>query len=87
MPYTIAISEARKLLNTIDERLLSEHVIYVARYGRAVFALVDADYLWSILETLDIMTDPKVYALLQRSQADIDAGRLHDHADVAREIE
>lgn len=86
MRHTIAISEARGVLNTIDERLASERVIYVMRHGKPVFAIVEPDYLWAILETLAILADPDVCALLRQSQADIDAGRLHDHADVRRDL-
>ena len=83
---TIDISEARKQLNSLDRRLDSEHLIYVTRHGKKAFAVVNLEYLRTMLETIDILSDPEAVQMLQQSLADIREGRLHDHDDVQEEL-
>lgn len=83
---TIDMSEARRQLNSIDERLSSEPIIYVTRYGKRAFAFVDAECISAMLETIEIMSDPASYEAFQRSLRDIRDGRLHDHDDVRKEL-
>ncbi len=83
---TIDISEARRQLNTLDARLSSEPVIYVTRHHKKAFAIVNIEYISAMMETLEIMSDPKAYALLQESLNEIREGRLHEHEDVVREL-
>lgn len=83
---SIDISEARRQLNTLDARLSTEPVIFITRHHRKAFAVVNIEYLSAMMETLEIMSDPKAYAMLQESLNDIRTGRLHDHEDVVREL-
>jgi PHD/YefM family antitoxin component YafN of YafNO toxin-antitoxin module len=80
------ISEARKQLNSIDERLSDERVIYVTRHNKKAFAVVNLDYLSTLIETIEVLNDPEAMRMLQASLKDIRAGRLHDHKDVEREL-
>jgi len=86
MPKTLDISEARKQLNSIDERLRDEHVIVITRHNKKVFAVVDLEYLSAVKETIEVLSDPEAMQMLQQSIADIRAGRLHEHADVEKEL-
>jgi antitoxin YefM len=83
---TLDISEARKQLNSIDERLKDECVIYVTRHNRQVFAVVNLEYLQAVKETLEILADPDALKMLQESISDIREGRLVDHDDVEKEL-
>jgi PHD/YefM family antitoxin component YafN of YafNO toxin-antitoxin module len=83
---TLDISEARKQLNTIDERLKGEHVIVVTRHNKKAFAVVDLEYLSAVYETLEILSDHEAMRMLAKSIDDIRAGRLHDHHDVEKEL-
>lgn len=83
---TIEISEARKQLNTLDRRLARERVITVLRHGKPTFALVELEYLAAMLETIEIMSDPKAMEMLRKSIKDIQQGRVHDHDDVEKEF-
>ena len=83
---TIDISEARRQLNSLDQRLISEPIIYVTRYNKRAFAIVGAECIAAMLETLEIMSDPESYEMFQRSLRDIKEGRLHDHDDVMEEL-
>jgi antitoxin YefM len=86
MPQTLDISEARKQLNSIDERLKDERVIVITRHNKKAFAVVDLEYLSAVMETIEILSDPEAMQMLQKSLADIRAGRLHDHDDVEKEL-
>ncbi len=83
---TIDISEARKQLNSLDQRLSKEPIIYVTRHNKNAFVIVDHGCMSAILETLEIMSDPISYEMFRRSLEDIRQGRLHDHEDVKREL-
>ena len=83
---TLDISEARKQFTKLDERLLKDRVIWVTRHSKKAFALIDTELLQTILETIEIMSDPDSLEMLSQSLDDIRAGRLHDHEDVKREM-
>ena len=83
---TLDISEARKQLTRMDERLRENKVIWITRHNKRVFAVVDVDLLETALETIEILSDPEALKMLQQSLEDIKAGRLHDHADVKSEL-
>lgn len=83
---TLDISEARKQFNSLDKRLVSEHVIYITRHSKEAFAVVNVEYLRTVLETIEIMSDADAFQMLRESLEDIAAGRLHDHEDVEQEL-
>ena len=83
---TLDISEARRQLNTLDQRLREAPVIYITRHNKKAFVAVDLEYFSAVLETLEILADPESLKMLHDSIADIRAGRLHDHEDVKREL-
>jgi len=82
----LEISEARKRLNALDKWLASERIIYVTRHGKQAFAVVDLDYLSALLETLEIMSDPKSLRAFLDSLDDIAQGRVHGHDEVVAEL-
>ena len=83
---TLDISEARKQLNSIDERLKDERIIYITRHNKKAFAVVNLDYLSAVMETIEVLNDPEAMQMLQKSLDDIRAGHLHDHDDVEKEL-
>lgn len=83
---TLDISEARKQIATLDQRLRKEPVIWVTRRNKKAFAVVDTELLQTVMETIEILSDPEACKMLQQSLQDIRAGRLHDHEDVRNEL-
>lgn len=83
---TLDISEARKQFTKLDKRLRVDHVIWVTRRNKRAFAVVDTELLQTVLETIEILSDPEALGMLQKSLQDIKAGRLRDHEDVKREL-
>jgi prevent-host-death family protein len=86
MHATLDISEARKNLSTIAERLHDERVIFVTRHSRKAFAVVDLEYLEAVMETMEILSDPDALEMLRQSIRDVQAGRIYDHDDVVKEL-
>ena len=84
MSSVLDISVARSKLNSIDKtmRESGQHVIRVTRHGKPAFAIIDIDYLESLLETMEILSDPEAMKMLEQSLRDIEAGRVYDWEDV-----
>lgn len=83
---TLDISEARRRFNTLDSDLETRPVIYITRHNKNAFAVVEIEYLETILETMEIITDPESHRMFMESLEDIKQGRVHDHDDVEREL-
>jgi PHD/YefM family antitoxin component YafN of YafNO toxin-antitoxin module len=83
---TLDISEARKQFSQLDKRLREDRVIWITRHNKKAFAVVDTDLLQTVLETIEILSDPEAFQMFQEGLRDIRAGRLHDHEDVKSEI-
>lgn len=83
---TLDISEARKQFSRLDKRLREDRVIWITRHNKKAFAVVDTDLLMTVLETIEILSDPDALTTLQKGLLDIRAGRLHDHEDVKSEF-
>ncbi|WP_419850980.1 type II toxin-antitoxin system Phd/YefM family antitoxin [Candidatus Poriferisocius sp.] len=75
MNTVLPSSEVRNRLSELADRVerQSERIL-VTRNGRPSFMMVNCDYLESLEETLDIMSDPDLLASLRRSQAEAEAG-------------
>ena len=82
----LEISEARRQFNALYRRLQDHPVIYVRRHNQQAFAIVNIEYLESVLETVEILADPDTLEAMKRSLEDIKKGRVHDHESVRREL-
>lgn len=80
------ISEARRRFNTLDEELAKKPVIYITRHNKNAFAVVDIDYLETVLETVSVLADPEAMGMLRTSLEQIEAGMLIDQEEVEREL-
>lgn len=84
---TIDISEARARFGEMAKMVSgSSKVIYVQRHKRPAFAVVDVDYLETLIETVQILEDPQARAMLAASLEDIKQGRLVDQSDLEKEL-
>ena len=83
---TLDISEARKQFSQLDKRLREDRVIWITRHNKKAFAVVDTDLLQTVLETIEILSDPDALKMLQDGLRDVRAGRLYDHDDVKSEL-
>ena len=83
---TLDISDARKELSHLADRLRDERVIRVTRHGKDAFAVVDLEYLEAVMETVEILSDPDAFRLFQQSIDDINNGRVIDHEELREEF-
>jgi prevent-host-death family protein len=86
MRGTLDISEARKRFNTLDRELKDRPVIYVTRHNRGAFAVVDIEYLETVMETMEVLGDPEAMQMLNESLQAIERGELIDQDDVEKEL-
>ncbi|MGH8596786.1 MAG: type II toxin-antitoxin system Phd/YefM family antitoxin [Gammaproteobacteria bacterium] len=86
MPGTLDISEARKRFNTLDRELKDRPVIYITRHNREAFAIVDIDYLETVMETMEVLGDPEAMQMLNESLRAVERGELIDQEDVEKEL-
>lgn len=61
-------------------------VVRVTHRGKPSLAVMSAELYDSIVETLDVMSDPEAAEALRDSLADIEAGRVHSLDEVARRL-
>jgi len=83
---SIEISEARRQLGQLGERVRDEQIIYVSKRGKEAFAVVDVEFLQALIETIEIVSDPESYKLFMASLDDIRHGRVIDHDEVKKEF-
>lgn len=76
----------RSHLHRLDKWLASDRVVWVTRHKRRAFAVVDPEYLESVLETLEILADPETAEMLEQSLRDIREVRLHSHEELEAEF-
>ncbi len=86
MAAQIDISEARQDFHKLDEKVSMERVLYVMRHQRKAFAIVDIEYMESMLETIDLLGDPDGAMLLEQGLEDLRAGRVVPHDTVEQEF-
>ena len=88
MSKTLGVTEARdQLMKLADEMTdASAEAVTITKHGKPVLAVLPYTLYESLLETLSILGDPDTAEALQRSLADISAGRVQDVEDVLAEL-
>lgn len=87
MISTVSLKELRpELPHVIDrvDRKLDRFVI--TKRGKPVAVLLGADDYESLMETLDILADPKAMAGLRRGEAELRKGKTRSWRDVKRSL-
>lgn len=84
----LTISQARKGFLDLPEKLAREpeRAICVTRHGRPELAIMPWELYESIIETLEVFSDPHLVAALRQSIEDIDHGRLLSHEEVGARL-
>ena len=84
---TLPLAEVRaNLSKLVDEAVRTHQRIEVTRQGRRAVVILSADDYDSIMETLDILSDPDLMRELRQGQADVMGGAFHAIDDVAKEM-
>lgn len=84
----MTISEARKGLLLLPEKLarLPERAVTVTRRGRPVLAVMPWEFYESIIETLDVLSDPEMVSALRASIEDLKHARLVSNKEAKKRL-
>jgi prevent-host-death family protein len=78
-----AIRDLAVLMERVDRKL---DRFVITKRGRPVAVLLGADDYESLMETLDILADPKALAGLRKGEADIRKGRTRSWIDIKKSL-
>ena len=82
----LTITQARRGLLNLPERLarVPERAVTITRRGRPVLAVMPWELYESLVETLDVLSDPEMLLALRESIDDLKHGRLVGNAEAKK---
>lgn len=84
---TLPLAEVRANLSKLVDEAVRTHLrIEVTRQGRRAAVILSAEDYDSIMETLDVLSDPDLMEDLRRGQAEIARGDFHTLDEVGQEM-
>ena len=87
MPKVVPLTEARASLSELVDSVEREHEqVVITRNGKPVALLVSPDEWESMEETIEILSDAELMAVLAESEQDVQAGRVYEWEDVKRDL-
>jgi prevent-host-death family protein len=70
------LADVKNRLSEVVERLEREHGrVVITKHGRPAAVVVSVDDLESLEETLEVLTDERLVAKIQKAMAELAAGR------------
>ena len=84
----LTITEARQALLDLPERLRRsrEKAVEVTRRGQPVLAVLPWEFYESLVETLEVLSDPEMVTAVRASLEDLKRGRVLSHAEARRRL-
>lgn len=84
MTKTIVLNKAKGKLEKIVNDVVKSRAKYIItnKQGEPQAAVVAVEELESLVETLDLLTDPKAFKALKRAEKEVKLGKLFSHAEV-----
>ena len=74
---TAALSEARERLSEIiDDVATTGADLVITKHGRPMAVVIGYDEYESLIETLNILSDPNTMSALAEAESDLDAGDI-----------
>lgn len=89
MEETLTMSKARATLPQIPRKLAKERhprALTITQHGKPVLAVLPYEFYDSLMETLEIMADPKMMEALKQSAEDIKKGRTYTSDEVRKKL-
>ncbi|MGH3940399.1 MAG: hypothetical protein ACRDTG_17540 [Pseudonocardiaceae bacterium] len=83
---TVIPGDQRPLAEVLAVLERSQGRLDIAQGGHTVAALVSADYLESLEETIAVATDPELVAAIAEGEAELDAGQGIPAHDIEAEF-
>lgn len=88
MTTTLPLAEARASLSRLIDRVVTTHErIEVTRKGRRAAVILSADDYDSIMETLEILSDPDLVDDIREGEAELDRGDSMSLEAVTRKMQ
>lgn len=82
-----SISEIREEITRLPEQFAQEpEAVTVTRHGKPVMAILPWDLYESIIETLEVMSDPELMASFRQGVRDVVEGRVEPWEKVKKEL-
>ena len=84
----LTITQGRKALLDLPKRLAKDpkKTVCITRHGRSVLAVMQWELYESLVEALEVLSDPDTTVALQASVEDIRKGRLVTHETARRRL-
>lgn len=84
----MALMKARERLTGLNRELRKDPrtVIRITHRGKSSMALMSSELYDTLLETLDVLSDPDAVEALRKSLRDIESGRVHTLDEVAERL-
>ena len=73
----IPITEARNNFMKLPDQVEKEQIIAVTRRNKEVMAVMSWELYEGLLETIEVLSDPKLMRNLKKGMEDVKAGRTH----------
>ena len=87
MGRVVPVSEARSRLTQLANELAdSQESVTITSRGKPMLAMIGYELYESIMETLEIMSDPDLMAQLRKSLEEARSGEVIDIDEVEREL-
>lgn len=84
---TVPLAEARaQLSRLVDEAVRTHQRVEVTRQGRRAAVIISADDYDSIMETLDILSDPELVREIREAEEDAERGEVYSLEEVTEEM-
>lgn len=84
---TVPLAEARaQLSRLVDEAVRTHQRVEVTRQGRRAAVILSADDYDSIMETLDILSDPELVREIREAEEDAERGEVYSLEEVTEEM-
>jgi len=84
----LTITQARKALLDLPERLRKspDKALEITKHGRPVLAVLPWELYESLVESLEVLSDPDMANALRESLEDIKRGRLVTHQEARKRL-
>lgn len=87
MPKTIPLSDAKTHLSKIINDVVDTHEVFaISKGGVPAAALMSIEEYESLIETIEILSDPALMKAIGKAEKDKKAGRLLTHEEVWHDL-
>jgi antitoxin YefM len=84
---TYSISEIREEITRLPEHFAQEpEAIAVTRHGKPVMAILPWELYESLMETLEVMSDPELMAAFRQGVKELEEGKGRPWEEVKRDL-